>query len=135
MECILIQDLRIPVYIGIYASEQGRTQTVSLDLEIGLRDNQMFQSDDIDDTIDYADVVLAVTAMGIERHYNLVEHFADWVAALITGRFRAPWVRIRVGKVDVIPNARFVGVSIERFPANRQEAERHLKPMPAAMDS
>jgi hypothetical protein len=57
------------------------------------------------------------------------------VAALITGRFGAPWVRIRAGKVDVIPNARFVGVSIERFSTNRQESERHLKPMPAAMES
>lgn len=114
MDCILIEDLRIPVRIGVYASEKHGTQMVSLDLEIGLPGTAMFQTDSIDDTIDYSEVALTITAMGISKHYSLVEHFADQVAAMLTDDFYSPWVKVRAAKIGVVPGAKFVGVSIER---------------------
>jgi dihydroneopterin aldolase len=33
---------------------------------------------------------------------------------MLTGEFRAPWVKVSVAKIGILPNAKFVGVTIER---------------------
>lgn len=114
MDHILIKDLQVPVYIGVYPHEQGSTQMVSLDIEIGFPGTAMFQTDSIDDTIDYGEVAINIGILGVSKHFALVEHFVDRVAVLLNTNFRAPWVKVRAAKVGVISNARFVGVSIER---------------------
>ena len=114
MDCILIEDLRVAVRIGVYPHEKHGTQMVSLDLEIGLPGTAMFQTDSIDDTIDYGEVAVIITTMGVSKHYSLVEHFADRIATMLIDDFRAPWVKVRAAKIGVIPGAKFVGVSIER---------------------
>jgi dihydroneopterin aldolase len=43
-----------------------------------------------------------------------VETFADRVATLLTSDFGAPWTKVSVAKIGILPNAKFVGVTIER---------------------
>lgn len=114
MDFILIKDLRVPVRIGIYEHEQHLPQIVTLDLEIGLPGKSMFHTDMIEDTIDYGQVVNKIRVLGTSRHFGLVEYFADRVAGILIDEFRAPWAKVRVAKLGVIPEAGFVGVSIER---------------------
>lgn len=125
MDHILIKDLQVPVNIGVYPHEQGRTQMVSMDIEIGLPGTAMFQTDSIDDTIDYGEVAINIGILGVSKHFALVEHFVDRVAALLNTNFGATWVKVRAAKVGVIPNAGFVGVSITRtfssIPVIKQE--------------
>jgi 7,8-dihydroneopterin aldolase/epimerase/oxygenase len=114
MDAIQIRDLRVEATIGIYRRERHITQTLSIDLEIGLPGTAMFASDKVADTIDYAQVALKIAQLASSEHFRLVETFADRVAALIVGEFGAPWTRVSAAKVGVLPNARFVGVTIER---------------------
>jgi dihydroneopterin aldolase len=89
-------------------------QTLSIDLEIGIPGSSVFASDKVADTIDYEQVALRIRALAAEGHYRLVETLADRVASLITGDFGAPWVKVSVAKIGILPNAKFVGVTIER---------------------
>jgi dihydroneopterin aldolase len=89
-------------------------QTVSLDLEIGLPGDAVFASDRVADTIDYEQVVLRIQALAASGHFRLVETLADRIARLLLEEFAAPWVRVSAAKIGVLPNAKFVGVSIER---------------------
>lgn len=114
MDFIFIKDLRLPVRIGIYEHEQHLPQMATLDLKIGLPSKSMFHTDMIEDTIDYAQVVTRIRALGISRHFGLVEYFADRIAAILIDEFGAPWIKVRVAKVGVISDAGFVGVSIQR---------------------
>ena len=50
----------------------------------------------------------------LERHYGLVENLAEHVAQILLGEFHAPWVRVSIAKIGAQPNARRVGVVIER---------------------
>jgi len=114
MDSIQMRDLRVEVLIGIHKREQHMPQTVSLDLEIGLPGDAVFASDRVADTIDYEQVVLRIQALAASGHFRLVETLADRIARLLLEEFAAPWVRVSAGKIGVLPNAKFVGVSIER---------------------
>jgi dihydroneopterin aldolase len=114
MDTILIRDLRVDVLIGIHKRERYVPQTVSIDLEIGIPGAKVFASDKVADTIDYEQVALRIKALGASQHFRLVETFADRIAKLLQEDFKAPWVKVSASKIGILPNARFVGVSIQR---------------------
>ena len=114
MDSILVRDLRVEVLIGIHRRERHAAQTVSIDLDIGIPGTAVFASDRVADTIDYEQVALRIKALAASGHFKLVETFADRIAKLLTDEFKAPWVRVSAAKIGILPNAKFVGVSIER---------------------
>lgn len=114
MDSILIRDLRVEVLIGIHKRERHAAQTVSIDLDIGLPGTAVFASDRVADTIDYEQVALKIKALGTSGHFRLVETFAERIAGLLIEEFGAPWVKVSAAKIGILPNAKFVGVSIER---------------------
>ena len=118
MDAIVIRDLRVEALIGIHRRERHVMQTLSIDLEIGLPNSAVFASDKVSDTIDYEQVALRIKALAAAQHYRLVETFADRVATLITSDFGAPWVKVSVAKIGILPNAKFVGVTLQRDKRN-----------------
>jgi dihydroneopterin aldolase len=114
MDAIIIRDLRVEALIGIHRRERHVQQTLSMDLDIGLPGTQVFESDKVADTIDYEQVALRIKALAGAQHYRLVETLADKIAALLIADFGAPWVKLSVAKIGILPNAKFVGVTIER---------------------
>ena len=114
MDSILVRDLRVEVLIGIYKRERYLAQTVSIDLDIGIPGTTVFATDKVADTIDYAQVALRIKELAGTGHFRLVETFADRIAKLLIDDFKAPWVKVSAAKIGILPNAKFVGVSIER---------------------
>ena len=114
MDIIFLREIRLDARIGIYKRERSITQTVELDLEIGLLDDRVFKSGKVADTIDYAVVIERIRTVLIEQHYGLVENLAEHVAQILLGEFHAPWVRVSIAKVGAQRSARRVGVVIER---------------------
>jgi dihydroneopterin aldolase len=114
MDAILIRDLRVEALIGIHRRERHLLQTVSIDLEIGLPGQDVFESDKVSDTIDYEQVALKIRSLAASSHFRLVETLAERIARLLIGDFGAPWVKVSASKIGILANARFVGVSIER---------------------
>jgi 7,8-dihydroneopterin aldolase/epimerase/oxygenase len=114
MDRIQIRDLRVEMLIGIHKRERHVPQTVSIDLDIGLPGAAVFASDRVADTIDYEQVAIRIKALGQAGHYRLVETLAERIAKLLLEDFKAPWVKVTVSKIGILPNAKFVGVTIER---------------------
>ena len=114
MDTILVRDLRVEVLIGIHKRERHVAQVVSIDLDIGLPGESVFASDRVADTIDYEQVALGIGKLAASGHFKLVETFADRIAKLLIEDFKAPWVKVSAAKIGILPNAKFVGVSIER---------------------
>ncbi len=114
MDAIVIRDLRVEAQIGIHRRERHVLQSVSIDLEIAVPGAAVFASDKVADTIDYEQVALEIRKLAASGHFRLVETFADRIAALLIDDFGAPWAKVSVAKVAVLPNAKFVGVTIER---------------------
>ena len=113
MDAIFIQDLRLDACVGIYPREKAGPQGIELQLEVGIPDGAT-QHDEIADTIDYAEVVERLEKEFAERHFNLLETLAEFVATLLLEDFKAPWVKLSVAKIGMLKNVRRVGVKIER---------------------
>ncbi|HEY2336593.1 MAG TPA: dihydroneopterin aldolase [Burkholderiales bacterium] len=114
MDAILVRDLRIEASIGIHKRELHAKQTLSIDLDIGLPGDAVFRTDRVADTIDYEQVSLKIAALAASGHWRLVETLAERVARLLLDEFGAPWAKVSVAKIGILPNAKFVGVTIER---------------------
>jgi 7,8-dihydroneopterin aldolase/epimerase/oxygenase len=114
MDAIVFRDLRVEARIGIHRRERYVTQTVAIDLDIGVPGSAVFESDKVADTIDYEQVALRIRELASSDHFRLVETFADRIASLLMTDFGAPWVKVSAAKLGILPNTKFVGVTIER---------------------
>jgi 7,8-dihydroneopterin aldolase/epimerase/oxygenase len=71
-------------------------------------------SDEIDHVVSYEIVVKKIEAIVAAGHVNLVETLAEKFAEACLRDKRVLAARVRIEKPDIIPNARSVGVEIER---------------------
>lgn len=114
---VMIEDLRIPACIGVYPHEKLQQQAVALTIEMGLPTQRCFRSDRVEDTIDYAAVADAVRKLAVSRHFNLIECLAEQISNVILDCFGAAWVKIRICKMGVIPDAKCAAAVITRLNA------------------
>jgi len=82
-------------------------------MECVLPDDRACQSDRIRDTIDYDQLVDCLRALAMERHYNLVEGLAEYIATTLRQKFAIPWLTLTLIKTAPLPGCD-VGVTIER---------------------
>jgi dihydroneopterin aldolase len=114
MNTIFIHDLRLKTRIGVYEWEQHLTQTLRLDVELGLPSDAAFRSDDFRDALDYSAVVQRLQQLAADHPHRLLERFAQAVADIVLVEFNAPWVKVRVAKLAPIAGVKELGVAIER---------------------
>lgn len=86
MGIIAIRALRAEARIGVGDEERSVPREVVVDLELETSLDRAGESDDLADTIDYAGVVSAVTAVIEGGEVKLLEHLAFKIADAI-GRF------------------------------------------------
>ncbi|MBL8472285.1 MAG: dihydroneopterin aldolase [Rhodocyclaceae bacterium] len=113
MDFIFIEDMRVDARVGIYPRERAGAQTLEISMTFGVPDDAA-RTDDIDATISYADVIERIRDELGRRHFNLLETLGEFVIGLMLDDFGAPWVKISIAKVGVMPGVKRVGVSIAR---------------------
>lgn len=114
MDIIFIRELEIATIIGVHAWEREVRQTLSLDLEIAAEIGTAAKTDNVRDALDYQAVAERVTTLVESSNCQLLETLAERVAELVLNDFSVSWLRLRISKPGAIPNARAVGVVIER---------------------
>ncbi|TXT20355.1 MAG: dihydroneopterin aldolase [Gallionellaceae bacterium] len=114
MDIIFLRELKVETFIGVYEWEKRVPQTLQLDLEIALPHSRACETDDIQDALDYADIVRDIRNALTSRHFNLLEALAEAIARMLVNDLRLPWVKVSVAKLNAIRGSRMVGVSIER---------------------
>lgn len=115
MDIVFIDGLEVDTVIGVYDWERGIRQCLTLDLQLGWDIRPAAASDDLGAALDYAAVSARVQAFAEASHFQLVETFAERLAALLMSEFGIRWLRLRLTKPGAVPAARGgVGVEIER---------------------
>ncbi|MDX8400254.1 MAG: dihydroneopterin aldolase [Gallionellaceae bacterium] len=114
MDIIFLRELKIDTLIGVYEWEKRVPQTLQIDLEIALPDSRACQTDNIDDALNYADIVLHLKEVLTSRHFHLLEALSEHIAQIIINDFKAPWVKVSVAKLQAIRGSKMVGICIER---------------------
>jgi dihydroneopterin aldolase len=113
--CIVVDDLRLKIFIGALAQERKAPQEVSITLHMMVRDAGPSVSDELADHVSYADVVVKLKERAKStRHVNLVETLAEETAAMALADARVESVIVDIRKTEIIAEARGVGVIIHR---------------------
>ncbi|MEQ1713952.1 MAG: dihydroneopterin aldolase [Hyphomicrobium sp.] len=108
---IFIRDLVLDCNIGVYAEEKGVTQQICFTVEAYLADGVKSIADDIDEVPSYADIIDGIEAIARQGHIELVETFAERIAAHCLADRRIAAVKIRLEKLERGPRR---GVEIYR---------------------
>ena len=120
MDHIFIRELKLEARIGFHKRERVAPQAVLLDLEIGIADAKVFDSDRVADCIDYDVAVGRIREICGEQHYNLVEVLAERVARMLLDEFGASYAKVSVAKPGIMKAAGLVGVTVERTKAKKR---------------
>ena len=111
---VFVRDLDLMASIGIYATEKVKPQRIVVNIDLSVHEGEGPNDDDIGHVVSYEIVVKKVEAILAEGHINLVETLCEKIAAACLKDRRVMAARVRVENPDIIPNARSVGVEIER---------------------
>lgn len=113
---ILIKDLRLFGYHGVYEREKREGQPFIIDLEIEADIADATHSDQLKDTVDYGQVVNQVARIVEEESFDLVEALAEKIATELLREEKIKKVTVTVKKPEA-PLSRsleYVGVRLVR---------------------
>ena len=111
---VFVRDLEVTAKLGIYEHEQVTPQRIIVNIDLSVREGDNPLIDDISNVVSYEIVVKKVDAIIAKGHVSLVETLCELIAAACLKDRRVVAARVRIEKPDIIPNARSVGVEIER---------------------
>jgi len=115
---IVVNGLVVAAFIGVHDFERLDRQRVRFDVEIETVDDYADRVRRTGAFVSYADVVEFVEARAADGgHVELVETWAEEVAAFALRNELARAVRVTVQKLDIFAAAEGVGVAIERHRA------------------
>lgn len=109
-----INDLAIEMSIGAYTWETQVRQKVLVNIRMYCDTKVAGLSDELSDSVDYAEVAGTIKDLAQKRHYTLIESFAEASADALLNTARVNSVVITVTKPGAIPDAQAVSVTINR---------------------
>ena len=86
--------------VGVYAEEQGVTQKVAFTVEARLAPQVHSAKDEMVEVPSYADVIDYIVSLARGGHINLVETFAERIAANCLKDKRITAVRVKLQKLE-----------------------------------
>ncbi|MGV2870444.1 dihydroneopterin aldolase [Colwellia sp. E150_009] len=114
MDKVFIKGLTIQCTIGFFPWEKEIKQTLVIDVEMAWDTSKAALNDELNKTLDYAEISQAIEIFANENPVDLLETLAERLAAYLRTQFNIPWLRLTLGKPGAVHNATTVGVKIER---------------------
>jgi dihydroneopterin aldolase len=111
---VFVRDLVVEARIGIYRHEKKAAQRIRINLDLSVVDDYLADADNVDHVVCYEEVVVETREIIAAGHINLVETLAERVAEQILVMPKVLSVRVRIEKLDVLPDVGSVGIEIER---------------------
>ncbi len=115
---IIIKGMEFYGYHGVLPGEQEIGQRFVVDLMLSTSLEHSGRLDDLDETIDYAELYGLVEKLMTEERFNLIEALAERIAQAVLAGYAVEEVRVRVKKPQAPLGGIFeyVGVEIRRSP-------------------
>lgn len=95
MDKIIIKDLKLYAYHGVNPEEKVEGQNFILDIICSLDLKKPCMTDNVDDTVSYAQIIKLVKKVFVAEKYDLIEKAAQVVADSVLDAFS------RVEKIDI----------------------------------
>lgn len=107
---IFIDDLRVQAVIGIHDHEQAGPQELRIDAELRFDAGVSADSDDIDQTVDYAAIVALIEAACMANTHLLLEALSAHLMDQLFARFPLRGVDLKIGKTGIFTNVGNIGI-------------------------
>ena len=114
MDKIHIRDLALRCIIGIYPEERINKQDVIINITMETDLSKAGQSDDVNDTVDYKAVKLAVLDLVEKSEFNLIESLADRIAKICLNADGVERATVTIDKPGALRFCKSVAVEITR---------------------
>ena len=112
---IVVNGLVVDTFIGVHDFVQRARQRVRFDLEVDTVDGYADIVRTTGTYVSYADIVEFIQARATtDDHVELVETWAEDIAAFVLSNELADAARVSVQKTDIFDRADGVGITIER---------------------
>ena len=111
---IFIEEMKVETNIGVSDWERALPQTLLIDLEMSLPQITSANSDLITDTIDYALVAERIKSITSNHTFKLLEPLAYRIIEILEKEFKAPWMKLKISKPQILPQVKAVGVIFEK---------------------
>ncbi|WP_439477108.1 dihydroneopterin aldolase [Brevundimonas sp.] len=106
---VFVRGLRVEAGIGVHDHEQGRLQTLVIDVTLELTPAPVER---LADTINYESVAAAARAIIAEGHVGLVETFAERLATACLNDGRVRRCTVRIEKPGALDGAAAAGCEV-----------------------
>jgi dihydroneopterin aldolase len=114
MDKVFIKGLHIQTTIGFFQWEKEIKQTLVIDVAMAWDTAKAAENDELEKTLDYAEISTAIEAFANDNPVDLLETLAERMATFLMSQFHIPWLQLTIGKPGAVHNAATVGVEIER---------------------
>lgn len=114
MDKVFIRGLKVDTVIGVFEWEKQVRQPLIFDLEMAWDIRKAAATDDLSYALNYQAVTEFVERFVQENQFELLETMLERLAEQLRQTFAMPWLSIEVQKPAVVPQARAVGLYIER---------------------
>ncbi|MEN9464498.1 MAG: hypothetical protein RL217_679 [Pseudomonadota bacterium] len=114
MDKVFIHGLTVDAIIGVFEWEKQVRQPLIFDIEMAWDIRQAAATDDLAFALNYQAVTEFIEQFVRTQHFQLLEALLERLAAELRREFAMPWLSIRVQKPAVVPQAKAVGLYIER---------------------
>ena len=112
MQKIEIQKLIVPTLIGVYDWERESTTDLIMSIQILADLRAAMRSDDVQDTIDYAEVANEVKSLAANTSFELLEALGKAISEHLLSTFSIEHLSLRIEKPGILPDAQTVSVSM-----------------------
>ena len=112
---VIIKDLVVDMFIGIYDTEKQNTQRVIINIDVFTAHKNSWDGDDYGDVVCYETIVNKVKDMAASGHIHLVETFAHKIADYCLENEATEQVIVRVEKPDIMTETTAVGFEIKKI--------------------
>lgn len=115
MNKISIRQLEVQTIIGVNENERIDPQPVWIDIEYMIDASEAVNSDQLKDTIDYANVCEKIKSYITKTKFQLIETLAENTAKYLMDEFSLSWLRLTITKKPSdLPEVDSVNIQIER---------------------
>lgn len=114
MDKVFIRGLKVDAVIGVFDWEKKVRQPLIFDLEMAWDISKAAATDDLSYALNYQAVTEFVERFVQNNQFELLETMVERLAEQLRQEFSMPWLSIQVQKPAVVPQAKAVGLYIER---------------------
>lgn len=98
---LLIENLEIYTFIGAYEAERKKKQKIILNLEILLKTNLKFNTDNLDDIVDYSQFRRIILDTVCKKNFNLIETLALTILHKVKNNSQVKGIKLKITKPDI----------------------------------